>query len=244
MGWPLSSLPFVDREDGNRLLRSLTRIFEAPGEHDHTRTFMLHLLAQSSRVLLEMVATHVFVTESESVIVLTGQRVDAELAGLMTCDTKTVALSESNHGAAKESENDCLLRIRSVSQAGSVIDDGDDDYMLPPVDHPVFDDDGPSEPSRESSRESVVSELSMPTLSASPTSKARSVASVEMSAVISDVTLPRALRPVEEMLRAAENAVRAAAAPPHRIARELPRLGGSVASSSTGEPAGSAQQAC
>ena len=74
VGWLLSNLPFVDSNDGYRLHRSLARIFETPGEHDHTRTFMLHLLAQNSRVLIEMVATHVLVTESEPVIVLTGQQ--------------------------------------------------------------------------------------------------------------------------------------------------------------------------
>ena len=54
VGKLLSELPFVDDEDGYRLHRGLGRIFEAPGEHDHSRTFMLHLLAGHRRVLLEV----------------------------------------------------------------------------------------------------------------------------------------------------------------------------------------------
>ena len=138
-----------------------------------------------------MVATHVFVHESESVIVMTGREVwtqaalgswrlrfvvssrpivlysassrpggsvvemtcrlrtgllnndeshhdiyrlyqmDSTLAGLMTCES-AVAPSESG-AAPKETDTECLLRIRSVSQAGSVRSDDADD-LAPALD--------------------------------------------------------------------------------------------------------------
>jgi hypothetical protein len=77
-----------------------------------------------------MVATHVFVTESESAIVLTGRFVDSELAGLMA--DGAVSLSESKCDV-NETEKAALFReIRSVSQAGSIKGE-DDDHPLPPT---------------------------------------------------------------------------------------------------------------
>jgi hypothetical protein len=129
VGWLLSNLPFVNSEDGERLHRILELIFEAPGKHDADRTFMLHLVVAPNNelVLLEMVATHVYVTESEPVIVLTGRQVDSDLAGFMACGS-AVALSETNE------QNECANRsaeLRSVSQAGSIkADNNTDDAFL------------------------------------------------------------------------------------------------------------------
>ena len=75
VGCFLSELPFVNAIDGYRLIHFLERIFEAPAEHDKTRICMLHLRAQNKHVLLEMVATHFFVTATESIVVMTGRQV-------------------------------------------------------------------------------------------------------------------------------------------------------------------------
>jgi hypothetical protein len=112
MGCLLSELPFVNTSDGDRLHRMLVQIFEAHGEHDTTRTFMLNF----KHVLLEATATHVFVAESEPIVLMTCRRVDSALSGLMACES-VVALSETNHDVNEEEEDD---RFGSASQAGSV----------------------------------------------------------------------------------------------------------------------------
>ena len=238
VGGLLSDLPFVNGDDGYRLHRSLGQIFDAPTEHDPARTFVLHFLAQNRRVLLEMVATHVFVTDSESAIVLTGRLVDAELAGLMACDSvSTVALSESNYDVGETGKARLFREIRSVSRAGGSIKGGDDEVVLT-ANHDAhaaatnaLDGDSVS---------STMSSLTMSNMKTPPTS-------------ISALTLPSALRPpatsvdraskvsslaitatgdgespaaqggedapfaaVEEALRAAEDAVYAAVPPPRR----------------------------
>ena len=104
VGCLLSDLPFVNESDGYRLHRLLGRIAEAPAEHDHTRTFMLHLVTRHSHVLLEMVATHFFVTESEPIIVMTGRPVDSDLAGLMACNSEQQSVSQS--GSTKDNDDD------------------------------------------------------------------------------------------------------------------------------------------
>lgn len=113
VGCLLSELPFVNASDGARLHRMMVRIFEAPGEHDTTRTFMLHF----KHVLLEATATHVLIAESEPIIVMTCRLVDSALSGLMACES-VVELSERNHDVAEE-EEDC--RFDSVSLAGSTV---------------------------------------------------------------------------------------------------------------------------
>jgi hypothetical protein len=142
VGWLLSDLPFVNEADGYRLHRMLGRIFEAPGEHDSAQnTCVLNLFAQSKHVLLDMVATHVSVTESEALIVMTGRLVDSDLAGLMAC-ASAVAPNEANHDAsendANENEIDNLTRfreLRSVSQAGSVKGDDDENPAQAAIDN-------------------------------------------------------------------------------------------------------------
>ena len=188
VGWLLSNLPFVNKDDGYRLHRGLAQIFEAPGEHDHNRTFMLHLLAGHRRVLLEVTNNDAAVAIGSLAVsplrwnhrpfatrdgrdarlrhrVRVGHRhdgprgglkrtaldvwqlrfvvkppdrcvphrlyqMDSTLAGFMICES-AVASSEPG-GAAKETKGECLIGIRSVSQAGSV--QGDD------ANDPAFDD--------------------------------------------------------------------------------------------------------
>ena len=73
VGLPVADLPFVNPSDGQRLDRNLRRIFEAPGGHDSTKTFVLHLRTRNGRVLLETRADHL-VTESEAIVVFTGRQ--------------------------------------------------------------------------------------------------------------------------------------------------------------------------
>jgi len=120
VGSLLSELPFVNSADGYRLHRFLGRIFEAPAEHDHTRTFMLHLAAQNKRVLLEMVATYVLVTETEPTIIMTGHQVELDLAGLLACES---VVSETTQDGAYEADGS--VRFRSVSEAGSINGDNE-----------------------------------------------------------------------------------------------------------------------
>ena len=152
LGGLLSDLPFVNASDGDQLDQFLRRIFEAPAEHDAARTYMLHLRNRHRNVLLEMVATHFHVRDSEPIIVMTGRQVDSDLAVLLSCGT-AVAASEANHdvnahGAWGESSH-----LQSVSQAGSIKGDDDDDDMLLPIND--REDDGVSS--------SVVSTLTMST---------------------------------------------------------------------------------
>ena len=113
VGCLLSELPFVKASDGARLHRMMVRIFEAPGEHDTTRTFMLHF----KHVLLEATATHVLIAESEPIIVMTCRLVDSALSGLIACES-VVELSEGNPDVAEEEED---YRFDSVSLAGSAV---------------------------------------------------------------------------------------------------------------------------
>jgi hypothetical protein len=87
VGRLVSELPFVNHTDGNRLHRALLRSFDNLAENDGKQTFVLHLLSQGRNVLLEMVATHIWVTEPEPFIVLTGRELDSSLAGLMACES-------------------------------------------------------------------------------------------------------------------------------------------------------------
>ena len=78
VGCLLSELPFVNHADGDRLHRALVRSFDSLDENDEARTFMLHLRTQGMVVLLEMVATQLFATESVPIIVFTGRQVDPD----------------------------------------------------------------------------------------------------------------------------------------------------------------------
>ena len=129
-------------------------------------------------------------------------QMDSTLAGLMTCES---AVSPSESGAApKETDAECLLRIRSVSQAGSVR--SDDAYNLAPaVDDALRErpslEHGPSKP-----RASVVSH-----------GDTNSAVASSLTAP-SSITLPRALRPWEKKKkqissRAAMDCSSSAAAP-------------------------------
>ena len=115
VGCLISELPFVNKNDGDRLHRSLVRIFDNLGGHDEPRMFVLHLIVQNRRVLLEMVATHVFVTESEPIIVLTGRQVDAELAGLMV--SESVAFSVNEEAVVPCDATDCTNGVHADHEA-------------------------------------------------------------------------------------------------------------------------------
>ena len=130
-GWLLSSLPFVNESDGYLLHRALGRIFEAPDEHDERHTFVLHLVCQNKEVLIEMVATHVTVAESDPIIVMTGRIVDNHLAGLMSRKS-AVATSEISADEHQDDHSDRhSFRFRSVSQAGSSKGSDEEDVPLP-----------------------------------------------------------------------------------------------------------------
>ena len=170
VGCLLSDLPFVNASDGYRLHRVLGRIFEAPARHEHTRTFMLHMFAGNRHVLLDMVAAHVSVTESESIIVMTGRVVDSGLAGLMACKS-AMSPSEANHDVVNEDEV-----LRSVSQAGSIKggdDNGDGSHdPVPPAHDKVC---------------SAISSITMPSMvSHGPVPSAHD----KMSSAISSITMP------------------------------------------------------
>ena len=168
VGSLLSDLPFVKASDQARLDQFLRCIFEAPAEHDHAQTFMLHLRAKSSLVLLEMVATHFFVRDSEPIIVMTGRQIDSDLAVLLASGT-VIATSEANHDVLGDDvcwgESPYLV---SVSQAGSIKDDDDDNVLLPINDHV------PGVTS------SVISALSLPTLEEASRIDGSSVSSLTM----------------------------------------------------------------
>ena len=118
VGCRLSDLPFKDANDGSQLNRFLGQICDAPHEHDHTRTFMLHLAAQNRDVLFEMTATLIH-AESGPVIVLTGRQVDANLAGLLMA-RKNVSVESSTN---EDNDPGELPMLRSVSQSGSMDND-------------------------------------------------------------------------------------------------------------------------
>ena len=121
VGCHLSDLPFKDANDWSQLHRFLGQICDAPHEHDHTRTFMLHLAAQNRDVLFEMTATLIH-AESGPVIVLTGRQVDANLAGLLMA-RKNVSVESSTN---EDNDPGELPTLRSVSQSSSIYGDGND----------------------------------------------------------------------------------------------------------------------
>ena len=122
VGCHLSDLPFKDANDWSQLHRFLGQICDAPHEHDHTRTFMLHLAAQNRNVLFSMTATLIDAAESEPAIVLTGRQVDANLAGLLTAHENAVAepSTDEDNGPGE------FPTLRSVSHSGSIYGDDDD----------------------------------------------------------------------------------------------------------------------
>ena len=123
VGRHVLDLPFVNISDGAKVYQFFGKICDAPGEHDATRTFMLHLFAPDQQhVLLEMTATHMYALESEPIIVCVGRQVESHLAGLMA--DRAMAFSESNHDDMNEDDG---VVLRSVSQAGSV--KGDDETI-------------------------------------------------------------------------------------------------------------------
>ena len=133
LGWLLSDLPFVRESDGYLLQRALGRIFEAPDEHDETQMFALHLICQNREVLVEMVATHIVVAESDPIIVMSGREVNSDLAGLMSRKT-VVAASETSADENKDGHSDgqsSVFKFRSVSQAGSSKGSDDEEVPLP-----------------------------------------------------------------------------------------------------------------
>ena len=128
VGSLLSHLPFVSTRDGDRLNQFLRSIFEAPAEHDHARTCMVHLRANNNRpVLLEMVATHFHVRESEPIIVMVGRQIDSDLAVLLASET-VPATSEANHDVNRDDVcwDGSVSHLLSASQAGSMKGDDDD----------------------------------------------------------------------------------------------------------------------
>ena len=182
VGSLLVDLPFVNPNDGDRLFKKLDKIFAAPAEHDcSAKVFALYLTTLRGAVLLEMRADHL-VSEAEPIIVLTGRMLDADLACMMAYEGSAVAPSEAN-GDSKDDNGETPdagidQRFRSVSEVGSA--KGDDDDILLPTQKAltIFS----SEPS-----DSIISELTMPTLSAP------SKASDDRSA-ISSLTMSSAFR--------------------------------------------------
>ena len=130
VGSLLSDLPFVKAGDQARLDQFLRRIFLAPAEHDHARTCMLHLRAKSSQVLLEVVATHFFVRDSEPIIVMTGRQIDSDLAVLLASETGSIiATSDANDDVLGDDVWGESPYLVSVSQAGSIKGDDDDNNL-------------------------------------------------------------------------------------------------------------------
>ena len=123
VGCRLSDLPFKDANDWSRLHRFLGQICDAPHDHDHTRTFMLHLAAQNRHVLFEMTATLIHGTDIGPLVVLTGRQVDANLAGLLRARENTAAESSSTNEDSGPGEYPTL---RSVSESGSIYGDDAD----------------------------------------------------------------------------------------------------------------------
>ena len=122
VGRHVLDLPFVNISDRAKVHQFFGKICDAPGEHDATRTFMLHLFAPDQQhVLLEMTATHMYALESEPIIVCVGRQVESHLAGLMA--DRAVAFSESNHDDMNEDdefdESGERFHLRSVSEVGS-----------------------------------------------------------------------------------------------------------------------------
>ena len=85
-GLLLTDLPFVNANDGAELYEKAEKIFESPAEHDNTRPCMLHLRTQSGAAVLLEMTLNVFITTSESLIVMAGREVDSGLAGFLRND--------------------------------------------------------------------------------------------------------------------------------------------------------------
>ena len=190
VGSLLVDLPFVNPNDGGRLLTKLEKIFAAPTEHDHAaKVFALYLTTLRGVVLLEMRADHL-VSEAEPIIVLTGRMVDADLACMMAYEGSAMAPSEAN-GDSKDDNGETPdagidQRFRSVSEVGSA--KGDDDDILLPTEEAltIF--------SSSERSDSIISELTMPTLSApSKASDDRSpISSLTMSSAFRSPSAARA----------------------------------------------------
>ena len=179
VGCLLSSLPFVNADDGYRLHRMLRRIFEAPDEHDKAKPFMLYLRTNAEPVLLEMVA-HWLAAEPEAFIVMTGRIVSPALAGFIACES-AAALSETNRDGVDEDE----YLIRSASQTGSMQGD-DDDHPLTLADH--RDKANTNMSSVTMSNHSIISSVTMPPFE-NPQSKTSG------QSTISSLTMPTFLAP-------------------------------------------------
>ena len=134
VGCHLSDLPFKDATDWSQLHRFLGQICDAPHEHDHTRTFMLHLAAQNRHVLFNMTATLIDAAGSESAIVLTGRQIDANLAGLLTAHENAVAESSTDEDNGPGE----FLTLRSVSHSSSIYGDDDDNRRGSDVSSPMM----------------------------------------------------------------------------------------------------------
>jgi hypothetical protein len=120
VGCRLSDLPFKDANDCPRLYRFFEQICDAPAEHDHTRTFMLHLAAQNRHVLLELTAALVHAAESDPHVVLTGRQIDSNLAGLLMARSVAALSHDGDNGPS------AFPTLRSVSQSGSNYGDDED----------------------------------------------------------------------------------------------------------------------
>ena len=120
VGMCIPDLPFVNSGDGDRFDKIVRRIFEAPAEHAHDRTFILHLTVSCGHVLLEMRADHL-VTQGEPIVVMTGRQLESDLACMMAQET-TVAGSESKDDANIDynDTDERSERFRSVSEEGSI----------------------------------------------------------------------------------------------------------------------------
>ena len=132
VGCRLSDLPFKDANDCPRLYRFFEQICDAPAEHDHTRTFMLHLAAQNRNVLLELTAALVHAAESGPHVALTGRQIDSNLAGLLMARSVAALSHDAND---EDNGPSASSTLRPVSQSGSIYDGDEEDNRA------AFDDD-------------------------------------------------------------------------------------------------------
>ena len=125
----MTDLPFVNARDGATWQEKVRIIFEAPEEHDHAWTLLLHLNIQNGTVLLEM-TLDVFVTASESIIVVRGREIESGLASLL-CNNggaettsagtpgepsvRTPAPSESGAGTPSEPASSNISSVTMLS---------------------------------------------------------------------------------------------------------------------------------
>lgn len=89
VGRRISELPFVEAHSRTRCVNVIRRMFAVLEEQSSVQSsvqiVMLHLRAQTGHALLEMEA-NILGTSCEPIVVLTGCRVDSQLAGLIACD--------------------------------------------------------------------------------------------------------------------------------------------------------------